>query len=547
VFRRVFIAFALAFVVAFIADVRERRLPYSIWFLGAGVFALGARDLVQRRHALLRNYPVVGHFRYLSELIRPELRQYFGESDTDGVPFDRETRSLVYRRAKGDLDTVPFGTKRDLAASGVEWIPHSMYPEPARADESRVVIGAGTSSAPYACSRLNVAAMSYGALSGPAIRSLSAGARLGGFALNSGEGGVSAYHLEGGGALIWQIGTAYFGCRTADGRFDPVRFAKMAAHDSVKMIELKLSQGGKPGYGGVLPASKVSAEIAAIRGVRQGERVVSPPAHPGIESAGDLLRFVSRLRDLSGNKPVGIKLCVGTERDVVDLAEAMCTTGIAVDYIVVDGAEGGTGAAPLEFANHVGAPLEHGLVLLVDTLRRLGLRDRVRVFASGRVLTGFDLFRAIALGADGCFSGRGMMLALGCLQALRCNTNDCPVGIATQDPALSSALDVTDKSERVKRYHAATIASFHALLGAVGARDPSELDRRHVLRRVSLTRAATLADLYPDPLPTPAPYEFVSSGATSAGSGRPAEGRVSCSLGQVASSVYEAIEIEPNA
>jgi glutamate synthase domain-containing protein 2 len=503
-FRRVFIALALAFVLAFIADVRAQRLPFSLWFVGAGVVALGARDLVQRRHALLRNYPVIGHFRYLSELIRPELRQYFGESDTDGVPFDRETRSLVYRRAKGDLDSVPFGTKRNLAASGVEWIPHSMYPQPARKEESRVVIGAGTSSAPYACSRLNVAAMSYGALSGPAIRALSKGARLGGFALNSGEGGVSSHHLEGGGSLIWQLGTAYFGCRTADGRFDPARFAETAAHENVKMIEVKLSQGGKPGYGGVLPASKVSAEIAAIRGVRKGERVVSPPAHPDIESPRDLLRFVERLRDLSGNKPVGIKLCVGSEREVVDLVRAMATTGIAADYIVVDGAEGGTGAAPLEFTNHVGAPLENGLVLMVDTLRRLGLRERVRVFASGRVLTGFDLFRAIALGADGCFSGRGMMLALGCLQALRCNTNDCPVGIATQDPALSSALDVTDKAERVRRYHAATIASFHSLLGAVGAREPSELDRRHVLRRISLTKSASLAELYPELQTTPA-------------------------------------------
>lgn len=497
-FRLAYLALLLGLSLALAAMPSAWRVPLVVWLLAFPVLVLGAHDVVQRRHALLRNYPVVGHFRYLLERLRPELRQYFGESDVDGVPIDREVRSLVYRRAKGEPETVPFGSKRNLSAVGVEWVAHAMYPRPPRLEESRVLVGATTSARPYACSRLNVAAMSYGALGDTAIRALSRGARLGGFAHNTGEGGVSPHHLAGGGDLIWQLGTAYFGCRTSEGHFDPERFRDVAQHPNIKMIELKLSQGGKPGYGGVLPASKVSAEIAAIRGVRQGQRVVSPPRHPGIESPAALLHFVARLRELSGHKPVGVKLCVGAERDVVELVETMAKTGITLDYVVVDGAEAGTGAAPLEFANHVGAPLEHGLVLMVDTLRRAGLRDVTKVFASGRVLTGFDVFRAVALGADGCFSGRGMMLALGCLQALRCNTNDCPVGIATQDPALTRALDVDDKSLRVKRYHEATLASFHSLLGAVGVSEPSELGRAHLLRRVSMTRIVSLAELYPE-------------------------------------------------
>ncbi len=495
-FRRAFVVFSVAFISALVIDLAARGLPPALWWIGGVLVAIGIWDLLQRRHALLRNYPVVGHFRGLFEWVRPEMRQYFGESDTDGTPFSREARSLVYRRAKGVQDTVPFGTKQDVSLPGVEWIAHSMYPKPAPLEESRVMVGAGSAAMPYSASRLNIAAMSYGALSGAAIRALSTGAKRGGFAHNTGEGGVSTHHLEGGGDLILQLGTSYFGCRTSDGRFDPDKFSELAQHPQIKMIEIKLSQGGKPGYGGVLPASKVSAEIAAIRGVPIGTRVVSPPSHPGIESALDLLHFVQRLRELSA-KPVGVKLCVGTERDVVELVEAMHATGTALDYVVVDGSEAGTGAAPVEFANHVGAPLEQGLVLFVDTLEKFGLRQRTKVFASGRILSGFDVFRAIALGADGCFSGRGMMLALGCIQALRCNTNECPVGIATQDPALASAIDVPDKSQRVQRYHAATLASLNALVAAVGVRSPSELTRSHVLRRTSLTQVMSLAEIFP--------------------------------------------------
>lgn len=495
--RLVYWALLLGVSAALAVTPQETAVPLAVW-LAFPVLLLGAHDVIQRRHALLRSYPVVGHLRYLLEGLRPELRQYFWESDVDGVPIDREVRSLVYRRAKGEPETVPFGTKHDLSAVGVEWVAHSMYPKPSRVDEAKVLIGATTCAEPYACSRLNIAAMSYGALGDTAIRALSRGAHLGGFAHNTGEGGVSSHHLNGGGDLIWQLGTAYFGCRTRDGHFDPVRFRDVARQPNIKMIELKLSQGGKPGYGGVLPASKVSAEISAIRGVPLGERVVSPSRHPGLDTPAALLAFAARLRELSGGKPVGMKMCVGSERDVEQLVNAMVRTGLTLDYIVVDGAEAGTGAAPLEFANHVGAPLEHGLVLWVDALRRAGLRDVTKVFASGRVLTGFDVFRAIALGADGCFSGRGMMLALGCLQALRCNTNDCPVGIATQNPALTRALDVGDKAVRVQRYHAATMASFHALLGAVGATEPLQLSRAHILRRVSNTRVASLAELYPE-------------------------------------------------
>ncbi len=482
-FRRVFFALVAVAILLMASLVWSGALPAWTWIVMLPVVALGAFDAAQRRHSLLRNYPVVGHLRYALERIRPEIRQYFGESDLDGRPFDRETRSLVYQRAKGDLQSVPFGTKRNLSVAGAEWVPHSMAPRVRLDEEPRVVVGSEDCTRPYAASRLNIAPMSYGALSATAIEALNRGALLDGFAHNTGEGGVSAHHLRPGGDLIWQVGTGYFGCRDASGRFDPSRFADVAAHEQIRMIELKLSQGAKPGYGGILPASKVTQEIAEMRGVLLGVRVVSPPAHGTFQDPLGMLDFVARLRDLAGGKPVGVKLCVGRPRDVFAICKAMVASGVVPDYVVVDGAEGGTGAAPFEFVNHVGSPLEDGLWLVHSALTGLGLRPRVKLFASGRITMGFDVFRALALGADGCFAGRAMMLALGCIQALRCNSNDCPVGVATQNPKLWRALDPVDKGHRVARYHRDTIAAFLDLVAAAGLSNPDDIGPEHVVRR----------------------------------------------------------------
>ncbi len=487
-----------AFVLGFTAIVTVSGLVAKwLWFLVLPLVALAVADVTQRKRSLLRNYPVVGHLRYLLERIRPEVRQYFGESDLDGRPLDRETRSLVYQRAKGELQTVPFGTKRDLSVAGAEWIPHAMAPAPRLDIEPRLRVGGPQCARPYEASRLNIAPMSYGALSATAIAALNRGARLGGFAHNTGEGGLSPHHLAYGGDLIWQIGTGYFGCRTPDGRFDPRRFADVATIPAVKMVELKLSQGAKPGYGGILPAKKLTPEIARLRGVPLGQACVSPAGHSAFSTPGELLELVAWMRELSGGKPVGLKLCVGRPQDLFALCKAMLSTGLRPDFISVDGAEAGTGAAPLEFANHVGFPLAEGLRVVDAGLRGVGLRDDVRVFASGRVATGFDLFRAIALGADGAFAGRAMMLALGCIQALRCHSNDCPVGVATQDQRLASALDPADKGERVHRYHAETIASLLALTAAAGLSGPEHIGPEHIVRRTANGAVVPLSLLYP--------------------------------------------------
>lgn len=466
------------------------------------IVALGVHDVFQREHAVLRNFPVIGHFRYLLEFIRPEIQQYFIESETNGQPFSRELRSVVYQRAKGTLDTLPFGTQRDVYAPGYEWIAHSLLAREAP-PEPRVRIGEHTCERPYDASLLNISAMSYGALSARAILALSRGARAGAFAHNTGEGGISPYHLEGGADLIWQIGTGYFGARDEKGRFDPDRFAERAAQPQVRMIEIKLSQGAKPGHGGILPAAKVTPEIAEIRGVPLGRDVLSPPRHSAFSTPPELLRFVADLRRLSGGKPVGIKLCVGDPIEFVALCKAMVRDGLWPDYVAVDGGEGGTGAAPLEFSNAVGAPLDEGLVLVHNALTGFGLRERVRVIAGGKILTGFHMAKRIAMGADLCYSARAMMFALGCIQARRCNSNHCPVGVATQDPALVRGLDVARKAERVQRYHAETVESFLEILGAAGLEDPRELGPWHLFRRISATEVCSYAEL----------FEFIEPGA----------------------------------
>lgn len=457
---------------------------------------LGVSDLIQRRHSILRNYPVLGHARFLLETIRPEIEQYFIERNTEGTPFDRDTRDTVYERAKGAKDVEPFGTERDVNAVGYEFVRHSLRAQAAGDAIPRVLIGGPDCVQPYLMALYNVSAMSFGALSGNAIEALNSGAARGGFAHDTGEGGISPYHLKHGGDLIWEVGSGYFGCRTADGQFDPVLFTAKALLPQVKCISIKLSQGAKPGLGGVLPGAKVSPEIAHTRGVRAGQTVVSPPSHNAFGTPRELCEFIGQLRGLSGGKPVGFKLCIGSRREFLSICKAIRATGISPDFIIVDGAEGGTGAAPLEFEDHVGMPLTEGLMLVHNALVGAGLREHIKVGASGKVAVGSDIVKRIAQGADFTLAARAMMFAVGCIQAQRCHTNRCPVGVTTQDPRRARALHVPDKATRVYNFQRATVASAKQIVASMGLDSFNDLTPAMLSRRVEGHRTRTYQELY---------------------------------------------------
>jgi glutamate synthase domain-containing protein 2 len=466
---------------------------------------LGAWDVSQRDHSVLRNYPLVGHLRFLCEDIGPEMHQYMVESNTQGRPFNRDQRSLMYARAKREPDQKAFGTELDVYGSGYTWINHSVAPRPEPADpvaELRVMVGGPQCSRRYSASVLNVSGMSFGALGASAILALNGGARAGSFAHNTGEGGISRYHREPGGDLIWQVGTGYFGCRTGDGRFDAQMFADQAQDDQVKMIEIKISQGAKPGHGGILPGAKVTAEIAEARAVGEGADCISPPYHTAFSTPIELTEFIGSLRELAGGKPIGIKLCIGHFSEFLGLCKAMIETEILPDFITVDGAEGGTGAAPLEFSDHVGTPLKEGIVLVRNALVGTGLKDRIQIAASGKTVSAFEMTSAMALGADWCNTARGFMFALGCLQTQRCHTNRCPVGITTQNARLQRALVVPEKVERVRNFHRNTVRSLGEVIAAAGLEDTSQLTPGHLRQRTSLWEIKTFNEI----------YEFVAPG-----------------------------------
>ncbi len=462
-----------------------------------GFFALlGLRDFFQTKHAILRNYPIAAHMRFLFEEIRPEMRQYFFESEKDGAPFPRDKRAIVYQRAKMVLDKRPFGTEYNVYETRYEWLHHSIAPKDPSHEPFRIIIGGEECKQPYSASVFNISAMSYGALSANAIRALNKGARIGAFAHDTGEGGFSPYHEENGGDIIWEIGSGYFGCRNKDGTFSPQRFAETASKPQIKMIEIKLSQGAKPGHGGVLPGAKVSREIARIRGVEAGEDCISPARHSAFSTPLDMMQFIVELRRLSGGKPVGFKLCIGHAWEFMAIVKAMLQTGVTPDFIVVDGAEGGTGAAPLEFMDHVGMPLRDGLSFVHSTLMGVNLRDKIKLGASGKITSAFDMARVMALGADWCNSARGFMFAIGCIQSQKCHTDHCPTGVATQDPDRQRALVVSDKSQRVANFHGETLRALAELIAAAGLDHPKELRPFHFMHRAAPDRVVTFAELY---------------------------------------------------
>jgi len=492
-------AFAVCLILlAFWALLVGRHpLAWSGVVLFGALSLIGVHDVLQRRHAILRNYPVIGHIRWMAELVRPEIRQYLIEADEDAAPFSRSQRSIVYQRAKGDAGEQPFGTLLDTYRDGYEFVAHSMMPVTAADPASfRITIGADQCAKPYSASVFNVSAMSFGSLSANAIRALNAGAKRGGFSHDTGEGSCAAYPREMGGHLVWEIGSGYFGCRTPDGHFDPDKFAAQAAAEQVKMIEIKLSQGAKPGHGGVLPAAKVTPEISRTRGVPMGQDCISPPRHSAFSTPLEMMAFITQLRTLSGGKPVGFKLCIGHPWEFMSIVKAMLESGVVVDFIVVDGGEGGTGAAPTEFSDHIGAPMREGLLFVHNTLVGAGLRDRIKIGVAGKIVSAFDIASVLAIGADWANAARGFMFAVGCVQSRTCNTNRCPTGVATQDAVRQGALVVPDKAERVYNFHRLTLRALSDMLAAAGLQHPDELKPHHLVRRVSATEIRQFSQLH---------------------------------------------------
>lgn len=497
--RNFVIVSSLALVGSLALAIFLSQSWYVVFAIAIILTIMGYQDMYQKRHTIRRIYPLLGRLRYVMEELRPKTYQYFIESDTDGRPFHRVDRSTVYQRAKKVRDTIPYGTQYDVYAEGYEWMCHSVAPKPFKSlnQDPRIMIGNKDCKQPYSASILNISAMSFGSMSGNAIEALNAGAKIGNFAHNTGEGGLSDHHLKHGGDLIWQIGTAYFGCRDEEGNFNPELFAEKANHPHVKMIELKLSQGAKPGHGGILPAEKNSEEIARIRHVKPHVRIDSPPYHTAFNNPMEMVGFIKELRDLSGGKPVGFKICIGHKSEFISICQAMIELDTYPDYIAVDGGEGGTGAAPPEFSNYVGAPMIDGLDFVNNILRGMGIRKHIKIIASGKITSAFHVARAIALGADACYQARAMMLALGCIQALLCNTNRCPTGITTQNPQLTVGLVPEDKKVRVANYHEMTIKNFVELLCASGLTESKDLSRSHIYRRVSLNEMITYEELFP--------------------------------------------------
>lgn len=495
--RKAFI-WSAVIITLFITGIALFWSPVLWSFLVVGpLIFIGVRDILQKKHTIRRNFPLVGNFRYLFESIRPEISQYFIESNFSGTPLNRQSRSIVYQRAKKELSSLPFGTQLDVYAVGYEWVNHSLAPVHVDPKSLRVTIGGPDCKQPYDASILNISAMSYGSLSRNAVMALNKGAKMGGFAHNTGEGGLTKYHLEHEGDIIWQLGTGYFGARTLEGNFDDTLFQMKTKNANVKMIEIKLSQGAKPGHGGILPAEKVTQEIAEIRNVPIGKTVLSPPAHSAFRTPMELMYFVKKLRDLSEGKPIGIKLCIGKRREFISLCMAMVESGILPDYIAIDGGEGGTGAAPIEYSDSVGAPLVESLIFAHNALVGYNIRSKIKIICSGKIITAFDIIKNIAIGADLCYSARGMMLAIGCIQALRCNSNDCPTGVATQNEMLMKGLDVDHKAQRTASYHEETMHSTAEILGSMGLQSTRELRPWHRMRRTDFTVIKHYGEIFP--------------------------------------------------
>lgn len=471
-----------------------------LWAIMPGLAIIGALDL-NSHHNVLRNYPILGHLRYMLEFVRPEMRQYFFESDISGRPFSREQRDLVNARADGGSDTSPFGTRRDVEDPGFDFAQHSMAPRVVDSRHARIIIGGPQCRQPYDSSRLNISAMSFGSLSGNAVAAMNKGAKLGNFAQDTGEGAISPYHRKHGGDLIWEIGSGYFGCRNSDGSFNPGEFQKKACTEQVRMIEIKLSQGAKPGHGGLLPSAKVTREIASTRDIPMGEDCLSPAAHAEFDTPAGLLEFMARLRELCNGKPVGFKLCLGKRSDFMGVCKAMVETGIQPDFITVDGAEGGTGAAPAEFSDFIGTYINEALPFAHNCLTGIGKRDEIVIIASGKVALGFDMAEKIALGADMCNSARAFMFTVGCIQAQRCHTNTCPTGVTTQDPARTRSLEVNVKAVRVRNYHEATVQSFLNIVGVLGLDTPDQLGPEHIYYQRHHGSNRSYSDRHPKVVP----------------------------------------------